>query len=352
MRIALVTPMKPPDAPVPSGDRPFARLIRDALRLSGHEVVLPTRFTSWCATPADFPAIAVAAEAETATVLDMLAAAPPDAVITYHNYHKAPDLIGPAIAARLAVPYGIVEASRAPKRAAGEWAAPFAAADAALTAADALGAVTRRDGPALRDFAPEKVIDVPPFIDTAAFAAAPVGGGGRHIVCAAMMRPGRKVDSLKVLAEAFAIVSRQMPDARRTLARAGPARAALAPLFPPGALVGRLERTDLARLFAEGDLFVWPAIDEPFGFVFLEAQAAGLPVVGEGGILVPPEDPAAVADAILTVLADPGRRAAMAANARTFAAARDLAAGARQLDAMLAFASARRRQPVARGAAS
>ncbi|GAB5374716.1 MAG: glycosyltransferase family 4 protein [Acuticoccus sp.] len=356
MKVAFITPMKPPTSPVPSGDRTFARLLGAALGHGGHSVSLPSTFSTRCAAPEDFAAIAEAARAETAAVLAALAAeGAPDAVLTYHNYHKAPDLLGPAIAARFAIPYAIVEASRAPRRAAGPWAAPFAAADAALAAADALGAVTRRDRPALTAFAPERVVDFPPFIDTAPFAAAPHDGGGRHIVCAAMMREGRKADSLAVLAEAVAIARRSLPDLRVTVAGDGPARAALTPLFPPGALVGRLGQPALADLFAGGDLFVWPAIDEPFGFTFLEAQAAGLPVVGgaapgvrdvvdEGGsaCLVAERDAAAHADAIVRVLGDPARRAQMAAAARAFAASRDLAAGSRRLDALLAFAADRR----------
>lgn len=354
MIVAMVTPMKPPSSPVPSGDRTFARLIAAALEHGGHRVVQASDFTTWCGTPAAFPARAAGAADALATAGERLACeGPPDAVLTYHNYHKAPDLLGPSLAARFGVPYAIVEASRAPRRAEGPWAAGFAAADTALAAADALGAVTRRDMPALAAFAPDKVVAFPPFIDVIPFAAEPRGGGGRHIVTAAMMRAGRKTDSLRVLAEAFAIVAQALPDARITVAGDGPERDALAPLFPPGALVGRLEQPDLAALFAAGDVFVWPAIDEPFGFVFLEAQAAGLPVVGgaapgvldvvgEGGRLVEPTDAPAIAAALLEILTDPARRARMAGEARAFAQARDLAAGARQLDALIGFAAARR----------
>ncbi len=357
MIVAMITPMKPPDSPVPSGDRTFARLIDAALRAGGHTVIHPSRFTTWHGAPDEFARLEEAAPAAlAAAVAELARTGPPDAVITYHNYHKAPDLLGPGIAARFGVPYAIVEASRAPRRAQGPWAAGFAAADAALAAADALGAVTRRDGPALRAFAPDKVTDFPPFIDTAPFAPlteAERGGDGRLIVSAAMMRPGRKADSLRVLADAFAIVARALPDVRIRVAGDGLERAALAPLFPEGALVGRLDQPALAALFAAGDVFVWPAIDEPFGFVFLEAQAAGLPVVGgaapgvldvvgEGGRLVAPTDADAIAAAILEILTDPERRTTMARAARAFAAARDLATGARQLDALIAFAAATR----------
>ena len=75
---------------------------------------------------------------------------------------------------------------------------------------------------------------------------------------------------------------------------------------------------DVPRLLSELDLFVLPSLWEGFGLVLLEAMAAGRPVVassvgpipevvvdGETGLLAPPEDPVALADAIVHVLLDP-----------------------------------------------
>jgi len=81
------------------------------------------------------------------------------------------------------------------------------------------------------------------------------------------------------------------------------------------------ERTDVPRLMAACDLFVMASLWEGFGLVFLEAMAAGKPIVatnvsavpeavadGETGVLVPPNDPLALAQAILQLCDDPAER--------------------------------------------
>jgi len=75
---------------------------------------------------------------------------------------------------------------------------------------------------------------------------------------------------------------------------------------------GRLDRDCLMREFAAADAFVLPSLWEGQGIVFLEAAASGLPIVatripgvegmlehGVNALLVPPRDPAALAEAIL-----------------------------------------------------
>ena len=91
-------------------------------------------------------------------------------------------------------------------------------------------------------------------------------------------------------------------------------------------------RRDIPQLLAQLDLFVFAAgPDEGFGIALAEAMAAGVPVVatavpacrallagGRCGLLVPPADPAALAAAIRSALADPAaaRRRAAAARRR------------------------------------
>ena len=121
MRVAFYAPMKPPGHPVPSGDRRMARLLIEALRRGGHEVALASRLRSW--DRGLDPARPARIEALGARVADRLVrrwrGAPdrPDAWFTYHLYHKAPDWLGPPVAAALGIPYVVAEASHAPQRA-------------------------------------------------------------------------------------------------------------------------------------------------------------------------------------------------------------------------------------------
>ena len=83
-------------------------------------------------------------------------------------------------------------------------------------------------------------------------------------------------------------------------------------------------------LYSAG-IYVWPGYGEAYGLAYLEAQAAGLPVVaqdiagvpevvrdGQTGFLTPPGDVAAFASAIERLLARNDERTIMAAAARRF----------------------------------
>jgi len=331
MRVAFYAPMKPPDDPVPSGDRTMARLMTAALRQAGHTVSLESRFRSrdGAGDPARQARLAALGGKMAARLVRRLRPRPPEAWFTYHVYHKAPDWIGPAVCRALRIPYVVAEASVAGKRADGPWATGYAGAAAAIRAADAVIGLNSRDRPGVvrltgRD---DRVHHIRPFTDIAPYAAAAAQRdrhraalAARHglasdrpwLLAVAMMRPGDKLDSYRVLAAALAGLGGA--PWQLLVVGDGPARPAvealLAPLGPDRVRWAGLQPADgLAACYAAADVLVWPAVREAYGLAILEAQAAGLPVVAgdAGGV------PDIVRDGITGRLAAEGDAAAFAA---------------------------------------
>jgi glycosyltransferase involved in cell wall biosynthesis len=111
----------------------------------------------------------------------------------------------------------------------------------------------------------------------------------------------------------------RLPGARLAIVGDGPSRPALETLFEgtPTLFTGLLQGQDLSSAYASADVFVFPAANETFGNVVLEAMASGLPVVvsrsggqvdhvrhGENGLLFPTEDQAALVDAVHRLATD------------------------------------------------
>ncbi len=101
-----------------------------------------------------------------------------------------------------------------------------------------------------------------------------------------------------------------------------------------------------AREIADFDVLVIPSHAEPLASVTGEAAAVGVPVVatavgglpegvGEVGLIVPPGDPAALADAISALLGDPDRRRELGERALAGSARFDPERFADSLDALL-----------------
>ncbi|MGH7093664.1 MAG: glycosyltransferase family 4 protein [Stellaceae bacterium] len=335
MRVAFYAPLKPPDHPVPSGDRRLARLFLAALRRAGYAPSVASRLRAYDGIGDARRQAAVAARAEqtAARLMQQWREQPAEAPrlwFTYHHYYKAPDFLGPVVCDGLGIPYVVAEASFAAKRAAGPWALYHHAAEAALRRADAVIGLNPADRAGVLSVLddPARWVALPPFLDAAAYRPAPRRNiGPARLITVAMMRAGDKFVSYRLLGEALA----RLGDLAWTLEVIGdgPARAAvaaaLAPLGERVAFAGALPEGEIAGRLAGADLFVWPAINVAFGMALLEAQASGLPVVagasgGVGGIvadnatglLVPPGDAAAFAEAMRSLIADPARRLTMA----------------------------------------
>jgi len=360
MRIAFYAPLKSPDHKVPSGDRRVARLFLDALRLAGHDPFIASRLRGF--DPAGDAARQARIAERGASIAAKLIAqwrkqprSRPHLWLTYHLFYKAPDWIGPPVCRALGIPYVVAEASVAMKRAAGGWAAGHNAVVAALRQAQLVIGLNPADREGVLPFIhPDDWAALPPFLDAGRYAAASRPAGGvMRLVAVAMMRPGDKLSSYRVLGAALA----RLLDLDWTLDVVGDgpaAREVAAALAPLGSRVryrGELSEGDVAALLAGSDLFVWPAINEAFGMALLEAQASGLAVVagdgggvssvvahGKTGLLVPPSDAVAFAAAVRRLIAHPARCAELGAAARCKVLRRhDLAPAARQLAAMLAL---------------
>jgi glycosyltransferase involved in cell wall biosynthesis len=125
----------------------------------------------------------------------------------------------------------------------------------------------------------------------------------------------------EVLLEALPAVLATQPSVRVLLFGRGPLEEIIARRVADLGLGGKVllagYRSDLDQLIACLDILVHPALDEGLGVIVLEASAAGIPVVStraggipeavrenETGLLVPPGDAAALADALIRLAGD------------------------------------------------
>lgn len=95
---------------------------------------------------------------------------------------------------------------------------------------------------------------------------------------------------------------------------------------------GVVSAAELAALYQSADLFVLPSRLEGYGMAFAEAIAHSLPVIGtatgaipltvpaSAGVLVPPDDVAALTAVLQRLIENPGERQALASGARAAAA--------------------------------
>lgn len=359
MNIAFYAPMKSPDHPIPSGDRQMARMLVSALERTGHAVEVVSRLRSYSPVPDPraWAELTASAEREISRIARLWRDGPvPDVWFCYHPYYKAPDLIGPRLAEMFDIDYVTAESSYAAKRDKGPWMAWQDSVRTGLEKAAVNICLTERDRPGILTAVPGASIElVKPFIDTSRFARIPAKqtGPGLRLMSVAMMREGDKFDSYRFLAEALGRLPEHLDWALSVIGD-GPKRAGVEALFadiPAGRInwLGAKDPAEIAELLAQGTIYVWPGNGEAYGLAYLEAQAAGLPVIaqriagvpevvedGISGLLTQPGDRDAYAGAIADLLEDEPKRKELAAKARDFVMTqRSLDRAADQIDSIL-----------------
>jgi glycosyltransferase involved in cell wall biosynthesis len=136
----------------------------------------------------------------------------------------------------------------------------------------------------------------------------------RLLVYVGRLSAEKRIDWLKPVLEAA-------PHTHLAIVGDGPQREKLEEHFRglPVTFSGYLRGTDLAAAYASSDIFVFPAANETFGNVALEAMASGLPVVaprsggvldfvehGRNGLLFNQEDPNSLVEQTLNLIQHPG----------------------------------------------
>ena len=170
---------------------------------------------------------------------------------------------------------------------------------------------------------------VPNIINLERFSAREAGAraDGPSVLVARNLEP--LYDNETAL-RAFAIVARAHPGARMVVAGSGPLRDALEQLARElgiGAAVrftGRVDNAGMAALYRDADLMLNPSKVDNMPNSVLEALASGVPVVstdvggvpfmvehGKTALLVPPQSPEAMAEAMLRLCAEPALAAAL-----------------------------------------
>ena len=330
-------------------------LIARALDAAGHQPIAPTEFRSDGNAGESRRHTALerkaAARARRLVIAyrDLPAVARPKAWLTCDLRHTAPDLIGPAVAEVLGIPYLLAGASYARSEAGGAHARWLSYTARAIARARAVFSLTAEDEESIRPLLPStaRLYRLAPFLDLAPYRAIDRSAARRALTAeltldlerpwlltVAPMQTGASLASWRLLGRSLNLIAD--PPWQLVVVGEGEARRlveeALAPLGPDVAVFAGARAEDaLPAVYAACNLFVWPAYQEVLGMALLEAQAAGLPVVaqdwpgaaavvtnGETGLLTPRHDDVAFAGAVVELSTNVERRQAMgrAASAR------------------------------------
>jgi glycosyltransferase involved in cell wall biosynthesis len=172
-----------------------------------------------------------------------------------------------------------------------------------------------------RGIDPASIRTVPPGTDRAPLARGEPPGTPPRLLCVASVTPGKGQDVLVGALSRLADVpwtclcagslTRSPAYAERVLARVR-----VAELGERIAFLGECGQDDIEALYLASSIFVLPSFHESYGMALTEAMARGLPIVtteagaipdtvpAGAGVLVPPGDEVALADALRLLLVD------------------------------------------------
>jgi glycosyltransferase involved in cell wall biosynthesis len=188
-------------------------------------------------------------------------------------------------------------------------------------------------------FDERQIVQLPNGVDTTTYQGVAAQAAHRPpaapseiltVVCPARLSHQQGQD---VLLQAWHTVQECIPTARLILAGDGPQRSQLERLADDLGIADTVELaglvSDIRALFAAAHGFVLPSRYEGMSNALLEAIAAGMPCVatrvsgsedviveGKSGLLVPPEDPGALASALVAILTDRERASYLGREAR------------------------------------
>lgn len=336
-RVAFYAPMKSPDSSKPSGDREMARNLMTAIAAKGDQVDLASRLRIYDKSGSIETQAQLREQAEVEAER-LIREMPQDTAVwvTYHNYYKAPDLLGPKVCAARNIPYVQLESTRALSRLTGPWSGFAQAAHEACDAARVIFYHTANDLITLERerFGDQALVELPPFLPITELPNSSTTKG--PMLTVGMLRKGDKLASYRILADALHHVTGEWT---LNIAGDGPARPEVEKIMAPFGsricFLGQLDRNDLQATYQDASMLIWPGVNEAYGMVYLEAQAAGVPVVaqdrpGVRDVLMPSDypqvedGPKGLAERIQRFLADPSLGQSEGARARDYVTQRHL----------------------------
>ena len=346
-KIAFYAPLKPPDHPIPSGDRQMARMLFAALEHAGYEVDLASKYISYSKRHGKehMDARIAGAHEEAQRIIDQWqeSGTKPDLWFCYHPYDKSPDWLGMEICERLNIPMITAEPCKTGQGPNDEWVPWRKEAQRGIKMAAMNIVMTHSDKTYLSTFIDdEKVVWMPPFIDRELlFEAdgfdAPAlwpDGNSVKLLSVGMMRPGAKLDSYKVLSESLKQIEHL--NWSLVIAGGGPGMDEVRELFSWAGkrviFAGEKSPEEVISLMSWADILTWPGCREAYGMVYLEVACFGVPAIAldnmgvplvvehqRTGLLADMDEENGYASALEQLIIDPKLRKSLGEGAKEFA---------------------------------